>query len=221
MKSEVETYNDAEFVSSSLALGTNSRLLDIGCGNGRIALALARRGINVVGIDSQPSCIASARRMANTEGLRVEFRRQDMRQLAYQGTFTHALLWWGTFGYYSDRDNHAILFRIQEALSQGGELLVDVLLQEYLLANFSQESMLRGESWEAITYRSWCKRSSRVCATTTFHGTTGTISLTSSIRVYSKDELVELLRGAGFSCVDFLATYSDVKRSYCIAKSLA
>ena len=45
-------------------------VLDAGCGTGRVAAELARRGVAVVGIDRDPSMIAAARRLA--PGVRFE-----------------------------------------------------------------------------------------------------------------------------------------------------
>jgi SAM-dependent methyltransferase len=39
-------------------------VLDAGCGTGRVAIELARRGIEVVGVDVDPSMLATARRLA-------------------------------------------------------------------------------------------------------------------------------------------------------------
>jgi len=39
-------------------------VLDAGCGTGRVAIELARRGVPVVGVDADPSMIATARRLA-------------------------------------------------------------------------------------------------------------------------------------------------------------
>ncbi len=41
-----------------------SSVLDAGCGTGRVAIELARRGIDVVGVDADESMIATARRLA-------------------------------------------------------------------------------------------------------------------------------------------------------------
>ena len=41
-----------------------SRVLDAGCGTGRVAIELARRGIDVVGVDVDSSMLATARRLA-------------------------------------------------------------------------------------------------------------------------------------------------------------
>lgn len=41
-----------------------ARVLDAGCGTGRVARELARRGYDVVGVDNDPSMLAAARRAA-------------------------------------------------------------------------------------------------------------------------------------------------------------
>ena len=56
----VDVHGEADCVSR-LAPRT---VLDAGCGTGRVAAELARRGIDVVGIDRDPSMIATARDLA-------------------------------------------------------------------------------------------------------------------------------------------------------------
>lgn len=55
-----DVHGEADFVE---CLGPGS-VLDIGCGTGRVAIELARRGIDVVGVDADPSMIVTARRTA-------------------------------------------------------------------------------------------------------------------------------------------------------------
>lgn len=53
------------------------RIFDLGCGTGYDALALARRGYQVEGMDFSQVAIDQARRLAEGEGLKVEFRQGD------------------------------------------------------------------------------------------------------------------------------------------------
>jgi 2-polyprenyl-3-methyl-5-hydroxy-6-metoxy-1,4-benzoquinol methylase len=55
-----DVHGEADFVA---ALGPTS-VLDAGCGTGRVARTLAQRGIDVVGVDADPSMIATARRLS-------------------------------------------------------------------------------------------------------------------------------------------------------------
>jgi len=49
------------------------RVLDIGCGDGALAVCLARRGADVTGIDASPAMIAAARQRALDAGVPVNF----------------------------------------------------------------------------------------------------------------------------------------------------
>ena len=58
--SGVHVHGEADFVTG---LGPAS-VLDAGCGTGRVAIELARRGVEVVGADADPSMVATALRLA-------------------------------------------------------------------------------------------------------------------------------------------------------------
>jgi ubiquinone/menaquinone biosynthesis C-methylase UbiE len=55
-------HGEADFVAGLVIAGT--RVLDAGCGTGRVAVELAARGFDVVGADVDPSMLAVARRSA-------------------------------------------------------------------------------------------------------------------------------------------------------------
>jgi SAM-dependent methyltransferase len=57
-KSGVDVHGEAALVRRFVPLS----VLDAGCGTGRVAIELARTGIEVVGVDQDPSMIAEARR---------------------------------------------------------------------------------------------------------------------------------------------------------------
>ena len=54
-------------------------VLDIGCGFGRHSVALADRGLEVVGIDPSATMIAAAQRRAAEGGIEVDFVVQSSR----------------------------------------------------------------------------------------------------------------------------------------------
>ena len=58
-------------------------LLDAGCGTGRVAVEVARRGVEVVGVDLDASMLATARRL----GPNVEWHEADLGTLSIGKTF--------------------------------------------------------------------------------------------------------------------------------------
>ena len=60
--SGIDVHGEATFVEGLLEPG--QRVLDAGCGTGRVARELARRGFDVVGVDNDASMLAQAREAA-------------------------------------------------------------------------------------------------------------------------------------------------------------
>src|SRR5207244_11899065 len=62
---------------------TNTRILDVGTGTGRAAIALARRGATVTGVDASAEMLGVARRRAAEERLPISFSEGDAQRLAF------------------------------------------------------------------------------------------------------------------------------------------
>jgi 2-polyprenyl-3-methyl-5-hydroxy-6-metoxy-1,4-benzoquinol methylase len=60
--SGADVHGEATFVAAY----SPTSVLDAGCGSGRVAIELARRGIDVVGVDADASMLETARRLAPT-----------------------------------------------------------------------------------------------------------------------------------------------------------
>ncbi len=64
-------------------------LLDLGCGEGRHAIAAARRGFRVTGADFEPNALKRARAAARAAGAAVRFVKADALRLPFnQGSFS-------------------------------------------------------------------------------------------------------------------------------------
>jgi SAM-dependent methyltransferase len=66
------TQGQVDFIERIIGYDQSKRILDVGCGTGRRALELSRRGYPVVGIDLSPSMLEQARWKARAEQLTVE-----------------------------------------------------------------------------------------------------------------------------------------------------
>lgn len=90
------TAQEVEFLLDALDLAPGARVLDVGCGPGRHARALAERGVEVVGVDIAQAFIDLARADAPAG---ARFERMDARNLMFDAEFDAAIsLCQGAFG---------------------------------------------------------------------------------------------------------------------------
>ncbi|HEX6310745.1 MAG TPA: methyltransferase domain-containing protein [Acidimicrobiia bacterium] len=141
------TEQEVEFLVGALELEPRQRALDVGCGPGRHALALARRGIEVVGVDLSPDFVALARKAAVAERLPATFEVLDVRELAFDSEFDAAIcLCQGGFGLLGGREDPAVIDRIVRAVRPGGGVAVSAFSSYFALRH--QEE---GETFDPAT----------------------------------------------------------------------
>src|SRR6266540_1005825 len=75
---------DAEQFFRRLGITPGTRLLDVGCGAGQLALIAARAGAQVTGCDIATNWLEQARARAAAEGLDVTFEEGDAESLPYE-----------------------------------------------------------------------------------------------------------------------------------------
>lgn len=118
------------------ALAHPGPVLEYGCGNGRIALPIARRGLEVTGVDRSAAMLADLRRRLRQEEAdavrrRVTVRRGDMRSVRLHRRFGLVLCTFNTLLHlYTRRDVERFLGRVREHLRRGGWFVFDVSMPD-------------------------------------------------------------------------------------------
>lgn len=115
-------------------------VLDLGCGQGRHAVPLARLGYRVIGLDYQANLLAAAQQAAQAAQAPLHLVRGDMRQVPLAGVCDAVLSLFSAFGYFEDADNVRVLRAVARALRPAGWLVMDVANQPYLVATTSPRS---------------------------------------------------------------------------------
>ncbi|HEY7876321.1 MAG TPA: class I SAM-dependent methyltransferase, partial [Actinomycetota bacterium] len=114
------TAAEVEFLLDVLGLERGGRVLDVGCGPGRHAVALAKAGLNVTGVDVSRKFLDLAAESARAAGVSAGFFEVDARQMPFEDTY-HAVIsiCQGAFGLMG-QDDPLILRRMMEAVLPGG-----------------------------------------------------------------------------------------------------
>ncbi len=127
------TVREVEFILDELMVPEEARILDLGCGAGRHAIELAKRGFLVTGVDISAEMLDEARKQAEGENVQIEWICMDAVDYRTSPVFDGAIcICEGAFGLLGSRDDPArheirILEVIQKALKPGGKLILTAL----------------------------------------------------------------------------------------------
>jgi SAM-dependent methyltransferase len=135
---------DARFFMETAGLAPGAHVLDMGCGQGAHALALAKHGLHVTGVDLSLAQLLRASQAKEATGASVAFLQGDMRDPPVQGPFEGVLCVGSTLGYFSDEENLACLQRMHDMLTPGGKLLIEVFNRDHIISRLPARSWWQG-----------------------------------------------------------------------------
>ena len=112
----------------ALAARAGGPALDLGCGSGRVVIALGEAGREVHGIDTSEAMLACARDKLNGRNLPVTFARGDMRRYGSQRDFGLVFCSLDTLLHLQSVNDVCDTFRAAyDALRPGGLLALDIV----------------------------------------------------------------------------------------------
>ncbi|MEA3048596.1 MAG: hypothetical protein QOG84_432 [Sphingomonadales bacterium] len=194
MVPDAATEADVAFLGRHLAPPPAS-LLDVPCGAGRHALALAREGHKVVAIDLSQEAVRRARRAG--KGLSATFRRGDMRSLDLQERFDGVLCLGNSLSYFPPGEMRAFIASLAERVAEGGRLILDTSCCAESLFPLAET---REVAFEGGTYRSRYSYDSRLSVLKTkaeLRLGEGVHPLLYAHYVVTSGELVRMVEAAG------------------------
>jgi SAM-dependent methyltransferase len=214
-------------IERALELRGGERVLDQCCGAGSLALALARKGHAVAGVDISSGFIARARIDAAAQALDADFACADAARWSAPVPCDAGFNWGTGFGCAADDGvNRAMLERARDSLRPGARFALDYYNVAGVLAGFRErfayERELEGrrvrverrsvlDLERGLLHQDW-----------SFHDAGRVTAMPrTTTRLYLPAELAGLLAGAGFAVESFLGGYDgrplDIEAPRCIA----
>jgi len=106
------------------------KVLDLGIGEGRNGLFLARLGYEVEGLDSSRTAVERCIKRAREAGLKLHVRVEDLRKLNIPvGTYSLIIAAW-VLNFFPEKEAKGIIQMMKEGLKKGGLLYVGVFSPE-------------------------------------------------------------------------------------------
>lgn len=182
-----------------LGLPVGSRVLDVGCGQGRHAHLLAEAGFEVDGVDYSEDLLARARDRGT--GPQLRYSRADMRSLPVEWTeqFDAVVSLATSFGFFRDPgDDAAALREFARVLRPGGVLAWHGASRDGVVARFLARDWWTSADGTLIAQdRSFDPLSGLLSVESRWAGPAGEAVRTHQLRLYTATRLAELLAGVG------------------------
>ncbi len=209
----------AFYLEEAARAAASSTVLEVGCGTGRLTLALARAGHVVTGIDLSSAMLARARAKLAAEPhatrARVTLVEMDARRMDLPASpgFDLAILPFRVMQHFTEiEDQLEVLARLRERLRPGGRLVFDVFNPHYALLTRDRSAESEDTPEQALPDGRTLRRTARVLAVhwteqasdveliyyVGTEGRTERIVQAFRMRFFTPSELTHLVARAGF-----------------------
>jgi SAM-dependent methyltransferase len=208
--SDEQTRAEADFIQKQLQLSAGAKVLDVPCGNGRLSIELAGRGLALTGVDIASEFIAEAKVKSRESGVLIALHERDMRNLPWTNEFDGAFCFGNSLGYLEDEENTEFLNAVSRSLKSGARFVIDApAIAECILPSFQpRRSMELAGITVSIEHR-YDHRQGRMFNDFTFTRNGIEDQRPSSQRIYTYRELTELLQEAGLEVAGAYASLAE------------
>jgi ubiquinone/menaquinone biosynthesis C-methylase UbiE len=209
--SEDDTDAEVAGLMGLLDLQPGMTVADICCGAGRHSLRLAKRGLDVVGLDASDFMLAKA--VAADENDACNFVQGDAAALPFaDASFDVALNLFNSFGYFEDDEaNQRALAETARCLRRGGRFVLETRNRPHqiLYAPYHLE-VARADGSTAVIRSRYDATTHRMCSVWSTPDPDETELYRAVIRLYGVEELEEMFQEAGLAvdriCSDYDGT---------------
>lgn len=186
----------------------SKHLLDLACGNGRHALALAARGFDITGVDLSEEFIAEAQSHAPENARFIHLDMLDLPpDLAHTGGFDGAYCFGNAIGHFDRRDLQTFLAGVSRLLKPGAAFVVDTgMAAESILVSLPRGRWFRFGDMFMLSEHRYQPLDARLDIDYTFVHKGPPVTHRTSSFVFTLAELSRLFAEAGLATASALSS---------------
>jgi len=205
------TKAEIEFLWDVLGLRAGASVLDVPCGYGRHALALAARGVRVTGFDISETYIKYLRAAARRKQLPIRARKGNLVEVPFGSGFDGAYCLGNSFGYFDDAGTALFCRKTAEALGSGGRFVVFTsMAAESLLPDFREREWMEAGGIDVLLENRYDAGRSVLQTHFTFIRDGRREKHSAEHRIYTVAEIKNLLTVNGFASVSCFGSTAKI-----------
>lgn len=193
------TVKEVDFMLPYFKLEPGHHVLDLMCGYGRHAIALARKGINVTAVDNLGEYISEIRETATAEQLPLKVAQSDVIHYKMEDRYQLAICMGNSLNFFDAAELKILLRSIADHLVPGGHFLINSWsIAEIAFKNFKEKSWSRVGSLKFLTDSRMLFHPTRMETESIIITESGECETKTGVDyIYSINELEKLLQESG------------------------
>jgi cyclopropane fatty-acyl-phospholipid synthase-like methyltransferase len=204
------TNAQVHYLIKKLNLKPGKSFLDCPCGIGRVAIPLAKKGVQVTGVDLTQSYIEELDKRTKRAKLKIKTFVNDMRKINFDSRFDAAGNLWTSLGFFAkEADDLLTLKKMFKALKPGGKFVLHIINRDWLMLNFQAHGWQDLGKTRLIESRKFDYRTSRTYSKWIYIRDGEEQTFDVSLRMYSFHELVTMFEAAGFVDIEGFGGIKD------------
>lgn len=194
------TAKEVDFILPYFMLQPGSKVLDLMCGYGRHAIALAKKGMVVTAIDNLDDYINEIKQVAEKESLSITAIQSDVTKFGLDVQFDLAIIMGNSLNFFNAADTTSLLKNISAHLKPGGHLLINSwTIAEIAIKNFKDKSWSYIGDIKFLVDSKFLFHPARIEGESTMIAPDGTVEVKKAVDyIFSLNEIETMLQHAGF-----------------------
>ena len=195
------TVKEADFILSYFKLEPGTKVLDLMCGYGRHAFALAEKGIEVIAVDNLAAYVDEMRIKATETGLPVKPVLSGALDFTSVEQFDLVLCMGNSLNFFNEADTSRLLANISGMLKKGGSLLINSWsLAEITFKNFKENGWSTINGMKFLTSSKILFHPTRMESESTIIAPDGSSEIKQAIDyIFSINEMESMMKKAGLN----------------------